>query len=273
MIVDTAAQPCYNNIIAKTVHNNLRIWLTTLAAKNHWSYRELFDKPNTCQNYFNLGRERIMRSITADVSQRAALEMGLSIFPAICDLKSLLTHLLFSGICTGSKSSRASVPGRWPVLHLSSSRDGYSWCIGTREYPGNVMSGQKQRRFAIVVSRFNCPVLRSLGLLRLRLRVAGNANGSSLNNQGSNANWWSSTVNSATNAYNLNLNSSNIYPQNTNNKYNGFSVRCIQDTCQSVCRPYLAHSGATYLVSRCLVSNNYSQNFIYNYSVFHQGLS
>ncbi len=56
---------------------------------------------------------------------------------------------------------------------------------------------------------------------------SGNWN-NSLNNQGSNGNYWSSTANSATNAYNLNFNSSNINPgTNNNNKYNGFAVRCV----------------------------------------------
>jgi hypothetical protein len=59
--------------------------------------------------------------------------------------------------------------------------------------------------------------------------VAGNRNNSngSLNNVGSNGNYWSSTV-SGTNASNLNFNSSNSN-MNTNNRANGFSVRCLKD--------------------------------------------
>ena len=49
-----------------------------------------------------------------------------------------------------------------------------------------------------------------------------------MNNQGSNGHYWSSTANSsANNAYNLNFNTSNINPQNNNNKGHGFSVRCV----------------------------------------------
>jgi uncharacterized protein (TIGR02145 family) len=61
------------------------------------------------------------------------------------------------------------------------------------------------------------------------LPVAGNRNNSngSLNNVGSNGNYWSSTV-SGTNARNLNFNSSNAN-MNSNNRANGFSVRCIKD--------------------------------------------
>ena len=58
----------------------------------------------------------------------------------------------------------------------------------------------------------------------------GNVNGSSLNNLGSNGNYWSSTVNNANNAYNLNFNGSNIWPSNNNNRNNGFSVRCMVGT-------------------------------------------
>jgi uncharacterized protein (TIGR02145 family) len=49
----------------------------------------------------------------------------------------------------------------------------------------------------------------------------------SVYNQGSSGDFWSSTVYSANSAYFLNLNSSYVYPANYNNKYIGFSVRCI----------------------------------------------
>ena len=58
--------------------------------------------------------------------------------------------------------------------------------------------------------------------------AAGNYNGSSHNNEGSNGNYWSSVLNSADNAYNLNFNSTGVNPQNNNNRYNGFSVRAVQ---------------------------------------------
>ena len=61
------------------------------------------------------------------------------------------------------------------------------------------------------------------------LPVAGNRNNSngSLNTVGSNGNYWSSTVD-GTNARNLNFNSSNAN-MNSNNRANGFSVRCLKD--------------------------------------------
>ena len=53
--------------------------------------------------------------------------------------------------------------------------------------------------------------------------------GGGLANQGSWANYWSSTGQSATNAYNLNFNTSGgVNPVNYNNKYNGRTVRCIE---------------------------------------------
>ena len=60
------------------------------------------------------------------------------------------------------------------------------------------------------------------------LPAAGNRNGSSLNNVGSNGNYWSSTCNNSNNAYNMNFNSSNVNPQNNNNRYNGNSVRLVR---------------------------------------------
>jgi uncharacterized protein (TIGR02145 family) len=61
------------------------------------------------------------------------------------------------------------------------------------------------------------------------LPMGGNRNNSSgsLNNVGSNGNYWSSTVD-GTNSRNLNFNSSNAN-MNNNNRANGNSVRCLKD--------------------------------------------
>ena len=58
---------------------------------------------------------------------------------------------------------------------------------------------------------------------------AGNRNNNdgAINNAGSNGNYWSSSVN-GTNARNLNFNSDNANT-NSNNRANGFSVRCLED--------------------------------------------
>jgi uncharacterized protein (TIGR02145 family) len=56
-----------------------------------------------------------------------------------------------------------------------------------------------------------------------------NNNGTYIN-IGNNGNWWSSTENSTTNAWNRNLNYNNGNSnRNNNNKQNGFSVRCLRD--------------------------------------------
>ena len=57
---------------------------------------------------------------------------------------------------------------------------------------------------------------------------SGNGNGQSWNNRGSNGNYWSSSLNSATNGRNLNFNSGGVNPQNNNNRFNGFAVRPVQ---------------------------------------------
>jgi len=61
------------------------------------------------------------------------------------------------------------------------------------------------------------------------LLLAGNRNNSngSLNNVGTNGNYWSSTV-SGTNSRNLNFNSSNAN-MNDNNRANGLTVRCLKN--------------------------------------------
>ncbi|MBQ6208413.1 MAG: group II intron reverse transcriptase domain-containing protein [Prevotella sp.] len=60
--------------------------------------------------------------------------------------------------------------------------------------------------------------------------AAGNRNGSSLNNAGSNGNYWSGTLNASNsnNAYNLNFNSGNVN-RNNNNRYNGHTVRPVTE--------------------------------------------
>ena len=58
--------------------------------------------------------------------------------------------------------------------------------------------------------------------------ASGNRNGTGLNNRGTNGNYWSSSLNSQTNGYNLNFNASGVNPANNNNRFNGFSVRAVQ---------------------------------------------
>ena len=63
---------------------------------------------------------------------------------------------------------------------------------------------------------------------RISVPAAGYRNGTSLNNEGSNGNYWSSTPNenNSNNAYNLNFNDNN-YDWNNNNRNNGQSVRPV----------------------------------------------
>ena len=58
---------------------------------------------------------------------------------------------------------------------------------------------------------------------------AGNFNPTNgLNNQSTNGNWWTSSVTTASNSANANVNSTNVNPgTNSNNRDNGFSVRCV----------------------------------------------
>jgi uncharacterized protein (TIGR02145 family) len=64
-----------------------------------------------------------------------------------------------------------------------------------------------------------------------------NTNGS-FGNIGNNGNWWSSTGNSSTNAWNRNMNYNNgNVNRNNNNKRNGFSVRCLRDLLNNCYKP------------------------------------
>ena len=59
--------------------------------------------------------------------------------------------------------------------------------------------------------------------------LSGLVGSSSRDNQGSSGNYWSSTVNSNYGAYTLYLGTSHVYHTYGDNKYLGFSVRCIAD--------------------------------------------
>ena len=58
--------------------------------------------------------------------------------------------------------------------------------------------------------------------------AAGYYNGSTLNYRGSSGSYWSSGFYSASNAYRLDFNSSEVNPQNNNNRRYGFTVRAVQ---------------------------------------------
>lgn len=63
------------------------------------------------------------------------------------------------------------------------------------------------------------------------LPAAGNRNGTSLNNDGSNGNYWSATLNednNYNNAWNLNFNNGNYNSNNNYNRNNGHSVRPVE---------------------------------------------
>ena len=77
--------------------------------------------------------------------------------------------------------------------------------------PGSLMSSAPRWLTALCVRYF--------------LPAAGNRNGTSINNVGSNGNYWSTTSQSATNAYNVNFNADNFNSQNNWDRFRGFSVR------------------------------------------------
>ena len=79
------------------------------------------------------------------------------------------------------------------------------------------------------VSSFGMIFCSEMCIRHVLLPVAGNRNYSSgsLNNVGSNGNYWSSTVDGS-NSRNLNFNSTGANT-NSNNRANGNSVRCLKD--------------------------------------------
>jgi hypothetical protein len=58
--------------------------------------------------------------------------------------------------------------------------------------------------------------------------ASGRYNGTTLESRGADGFYWSASFNDSTNAYSLNFNSSNVNPQNNNNRRNGLTVRPVQ---------------------------------------------
>ena len=58
--------------------------------------------------------------------------------------------------------------------------------------------------------------------------AAGNYYGTTLFNEGTHGSYWSSSLYSQANAYNLYFFSSGVYPQNNNHRFYGFTVRAVQ---------------------------------------------
>jgi hypothetical protein len=58
--------------------------------------------------------------------------------------------------------------------------------------------------------------------------ASGGYNGATLDSRGSNGYYWSSSYNSATNAFNLLFNSSNVNPADSSNRRRGFTARAVQ---------------------------------------------
>ena len=69
--------------------------------------------------------------------------------------------------------------------------------------------------------------LRATGAGQPAFVLSGWRYGSSTLSQGSGGIYWSSTAYSSNYAYSLGLNSSSVGPQDGNDKYIGFSVRCV----------------------------------------------
>ena len=88
-------------------------------------------------------------------------------------------------------------------------------------------SGNSNSEFQTLYNNYN-----SSSFLRsnpVNLTTSGFVNSSSRNNQGSYGYYWSSTVRSSVNAYDLALGASHVDPVDHTNKYYGFSIRCIAD--------------------------------------------
>ena len=79
----------------------------------------------------------------------------------------------------------------------------------------------------------------------VRGKIVCNANRQKHQNSVANANYWSSTENNATNAFNFNFNNGNT---NNNNKTNTYSVRAVRDFKQTIFSENLSASAKALIV-------------------------
>ena len=86
-------------------------------------------------------------------------------------------------------------------------------------------TGGNNGEFKILYDNYNSPsALRSSPV---NFTLSGYVYSSSHRYRGSDSRYWSSTVYSGSDAYNLGLGVSNVYPTNLNGKHLGFSIRCV----------------------------------------------
>ena len=116
-------------------------------------------------------------------------------------------------------AARANLGGAWRMPTTNEFAELFNSSYTTNEWVTNYngVSGLNGR---LVTSKKNNNTL--------FFPAAGGYNGTSLNYRGSNGFYWSSSFYSSTNARNLNFNSSNVNPQNNNERRYGFSVRPVQ---------------------------------------------
>ena len=86
-------------------------------------------------------------------------------------------------------------------------------------------TGGNNGEFKILYDNYNSPsALRSSPV---NFTLSGRMHSSSHRYRGSDSRYWSSTVYSGSDAYDLGLGVSNVYPTNLNGKHLGFSIRCV----------------------------------------------
>ena len=107
------------------------------------------------------------------------------------------------------------------ALLVAGRKSTHGWRYGERLR--SFLGGERLHRPSVSTGCHRC--------LSRFLPAAGYRNGTSTNNQGSNGNYWSSSINTGntSNAQNLNFNSGNVN-MNNNNRKNGFSVRAVKST-------------------------------------------
>ncbi len=155
-----------------------------------------------------------------------------------------------NGSCAASAGSLTSFSRRQlqfcctrPSLPAAGYRNGTSInAVGTNGYYWSTTSSSATNAYNVNFhgsnfnsansnNRFNgfsvrlASVVSALALGSVILPAAGNRSGTSINNVGAQGNYWSTTSASETNAYNVNFNGSWFNSANSNNRYNGFSVR------------------------------------------------
>ncbi len=211
------------------VRDNKPYWITKLGDSQCWMTQNLD---------YDLDTTKELSPFTSDVTEywtpTGSTQKGGINFAS--DAKVVPSYDPGDRYCANNTTSRCDLTASVNDGH-DAAGNYYSWLAATANTGSGISSGSAEG--SICPKGWRLPANGAYGTLIGSATPAqitaspyyfvygGDVNNSSLSNAGSGGYYWSSTADSATNAYLLYFNSSNVLPSASNGRYFGFSVRCV----------------------------------------------